>query len=203
MLSRHLAVVLTGRHAAANLKVEELVALGRIPHTGWTGRLRPVDQEAITQALTQTGAAYLRGRLVHELSDGQRQKVFIARALAQETELLILDEPTAHLDLPNRYLIMQLLREVAHKQHKAVLVVTHDLDIAIETADVFWLMRCGAPLLSGSPEDLILSGELASLFEGSQLYFDRLQGSMRFQASAAQRGFPGIPWRSSGSAKPS
>ncbi|MGY6558417.1 MAG: ABC transporter ATP-binding protein [Nitritalea sp.] len=204
-LSRQLAVVLTGRHAAANLKVEELVALGRIPHTGWTGRLRSVDLEAIDKALADTGVAYLRGRLVQELSDGQRQKVFIARALAQETELLILDEPTAHLDLPNRYLIMQLLREVAHSHQKAILVVTHDLDIAIETADVFWLMRCGSPLLSGSPEDLILTGALASLFEGSPLYFDRLQGSMRFQAFTASEGISGdavaVKWLSQALAK--
>ena len=103
----------------------------------------------------------------------------IARALAQDGELIILDEPTAHLDLVNRYEIMHLLREIAHTSRKAVLVVTHDLDIALNTADEFWLMPQKGPLLHGIPEDMVLSGHINRLLPEGSLYFDSLSGKIQ------------------------
>jgi iron complex transport system ATP-binding protein len=103
----------------------------------------------------------------------------IARALAQDGEILILDEPTAHLDLINRFEIMHLLRDIAKKENKAILVVTHDLDIAIDTADEFWLMQCGLPLVCGNPEDLILEGKIDLLLPSENLHFDKLNGKVQ------------------------
>src|SRR5690606_14308012 len=121
-LARRISVVLTDRFSAGNLTVRQLVALGRIPFTNWLGSLAPEDEAAVEAAITATKTTYLKDRKISEISDGQLQKVMIARALAQDGELMILDEPTAHLDLVNRFEIMHLLREIAREQNKAVLV---------------------------------------------------------------------------------
>jgi iron complex transport system ATP-binding protein len=113
----------------------------------------------------------------------------IARALAQDGEILILDEPTAHLDLINRFEIMHLLRNIAKQENKAVLVVTHDLDIAIDTADEFWLMQCGMPLVCGSPEDLILQGSIDLLLPNETLHFDKSVGKVQ---ESSTFGYPQI-----------
>lgn len=178
-LARKMSVVLTDRISPGNLTVRQLVGLGRIPFTNWLGTLADEDQKAIDLAIYATKIDYLAENKVAEISDGQLQKVMIARALAQDGELMILDEPTAHLDLVNRLEIMQLLREIAHSQQKAVLVVTHDLHIATETADEFWLMPCGGPLLHGAPEDLILSGQINQLLPAGKLHFDPSTGKIR------------------------
>jgi iron complex transport system ATP-binding protein len=178
-LSKRIAVVLTEKINSANLTVEQIVALGRIPHTGWMGNLSEKDQEKVKQAINATHINYIQDRPLSELSDGQLQKVMIARALAQDGEILILDEPTAHLDLINRFEIMHLLRDIAKKEDKAILVVTHDLDIAIDTADEFWLMQCGMPLLCGSPEDLILDGKINLLLPSEKLHFDKFNGKVQ------------------------
>ncbi|KEO74440.1 ABC transporter ATP-binding protein [Anditalea andensis] len=177
-MSKNISVVLTDKITSGNLTVGQLVALGRIPHTGWLGRLQDEDRSKVEHAIESTKIGYLHDRRLSELSDGQLQKVMIARALAQDGELLILDEPTAHLDLVNRYEIMHLLKDIAHRQGKSVLVVTHDLEIAIETADQFWLMECGFPLTAGLPEDLILSGEINRLLPDDQLSFDIRSGKI-------------------------
>src|SRR5690606_38669822 len=162
-MARNVSVVLTDRISPGNLTVRQLVALGRIPFTSWLGSMSPEDEQAVQKALDATHIGYIENRKVSEISDGQLQKTMIARALAQDGELMVLDEPTAHLDLVNRMEIMQLLREIAHSRNKAILVVTHDLDIAVEAADEFWLMTCGGALTTGSPEDLILSGSINQL----------------------------------------
>ena len=178
-LSKKISVVLTDKITSGNLTVAQLVALGRIPHTGWLGRLQEEDRIKVEQAIQATKIGYLHDRRLSELSDGQLQKVMIARALAQDGDLLILDEPTAHLDLINRFEIMHLLKDIAHRQGKSVLVVTHDLEIAIETADQFWLMQCGFPLTAGMPEDLILSGKINRLLPDEQLSFDVKTGKIQ------------------------
>lgn len=178
-LSKKISVVLTDKITSGNLTVAQLVALGRIPHTGWFGRLQDEDRNKVEQAIQATKIGYLHDRRLSELSDGQLQKVMIARALAQDGDLLILDEPTAHLDLINRFEIMHLLKDIAHRQGKSVLVVTHDLEIAIETADQFWLMQCGYPLTAGMPEDLILSGKINRLLPDEQLSFDVKTGKIQ------------------------
>ncbi len=180
-LAKRIAVVLTDPIFPGNMTVGQLVALGRTPHTGWSGKLNPADREVVEKALSDTKITYLRDERLSEISDGQRQKAMIARALAQDGQVMILDEPTAHLDLVNRFEIMSLLRDIAHFQQKAILVVTHDLDIAIETADRFWLLNCGTPLISGKPEDLILSGQINQLLPGEKYRFSIARGKMEME----------------------
>lgn len=179
-LAKLISVVLTDPVFPGNMTVGQLVALGRTPHTGWSGKLNGEDRKIVEKALSDTKINHLRDERLIEISDGQRQKAMIARALAQDGQLMILDEPTAHLDLVNRYEIMQLLREIAHQKNKAVLVVTHDLDIAVETADRFWMLNCGIPLISGKPEDLIISGQINQLLPGEKYRFSLERGKMEF-----------------------
>lgn len=178
-LAKNISVVLTDPPKAAHLTVGQLVALGRTPFTNWLGTLSEEDCKVVNNALEMTKTAYLLKKKIGEISDGQRQKVMIARALAQDGELIILDEPTAHLDLVNRYEIMHLLREIAHTSRKAVLVVTHDLDIALNTADEFWLMPQKGPLIHGLPEDMVLSGQINRLLPDDALHFDRMSGKIQ------------------------
>ena len=174
--AKRIAVVLSEPSYPGNLTVGQLVALGRTPHTSWGGKLSNEDRIWVEQALSDTRMTALQDERLGELSDGQRQKAMIARALAQDGKVLVLDEPTAHLDLINRLEIMTLLREISQKKEKAVLVVTHDLDIALETADRFWLMNCGLPLLAGKPEDLVLTGQLQGLFPEDKYRFSVARG---------------------------
>jgi iron complex transport system ATP-binding protein len=130
------------------------------------------------------GAEALAPRLLHEMSDGERQKLMIARALAQEPLLMILDEPTAYLDLPRRVEIMHLLRQLAHTSGRAILLSTHDLDLALRTADRLWLMSKGGVVQTGAPEDLVLSGAFECTFQSEGLVFDQAEGTFRMGLSA-------------------
>ncbi len=185
--ARRLAVVLTSRVDAGLLRVEDLVALGRHPYTGWRGRLRTDDHEAIDWALEASGVAGLRTRPVLELSDGERQRVMIARALAQEPEILMLDEPTAFVDLPRRLELAGLLTRLARECGLAVLLTSHDLDLALRSADEVWLLdraeRTERHLVAGAPEDLALSGALAEAFDTDTVRYDLARG--RFEADGA------------------
>ncbi len=186
--AQRLAVVLTSRVDPGLLRVGDLVALGRHPHTGWNGRLRAADHEAIDWALEASGAAALRARPVLELSDGERQRVMIARALAQEPEILMLDEPTAFVDLPRRLELAGLLTRLARECGLAVLLTSHDLDLALRSADEVWLLGRGdrdadRRVASGAPEDLALSGALAEAFDTDTVRYDLARG--RFEADGA------------------
>ncbi|MEO0562833.1 MAG: ABC transporter ATP-binding protein, partial [Chloroflexota bacterium] len=152
-----LSVVLTERPNLGLLNGYALVALGRHPYTDWTGRLSPHDEAVVRWAVEAVDATDLADRPMTKLSDGQRQKLMIARALAQESEVMLLDEPTAFLDLPRRAEVMGLLRNLAAQTGRAILLSTHDLDLALRTADKLWLMSEGAVRV-GTPEDLVLSG---------------------------------------------
>lgn len=185
-MAKKVSVVLTDRISPGNMTVKQLVGLGRIPFTNWLGNLSEEDEKAVEEAIDATHIRYLQTKKVSELSDGQLQKTMIARALAQDGELMVLDEPTAHLDLVNRMEIMQLLREIAHSRNKAILVVTHDLDIAVEAADEFWLMTCGGALTTGSPEDLILSGSINQLLPEGKFYYSPSTGKITSYAAQAQ-----------------
>lgn len=184
-LARHLALVLTDRVAVGSMTAYSLVALGRHPYTDWAGRLGASDHAAVKQAMTTVGARHLAARQVDELSDGERQKVMIARALAQDTPLLILDEITAFLDLPRRIEIMAMLHDLAHLERKAVLVSTHDLDLALRTADWIWLMTGGGLLDIGTPEELAMNGAVARAFQSEAVEFDGHTGHFR---AARKRG---------------
>jgi iron complex transport system ATP-binding protein len=176
-----LSVVLTERVTAGLMPVYELVALGRHPHSTWSGRLNRADHLAIVRALEITGIRAFAKRPVGELSDGERQKVMVARALAQETPLMILDEITAFLDLPRRVEMMSLLRRLAHNENRAILLSTHDLDLALRSADRVWLLSRGTPFTDGAPEDLVLNGAFEHVFRSEGLEFDRASGGFHLQ----------------------
>ncbi len=181
-LARRLSVVLTERVDPGLLTGYALVALGRHPYTDWSGRLSVADETVVQWAVAAVGAGALAGRYMHELSDGERQKMFIARALAQEPAVMLLDEPTAFLDLPRRVEIMQVLRKLAHNTGRAVLLSTHDLDLALRSADRIWMLASGGMLYTGAPEDLVLNGAFEQAFQGEGVAFDRQTGSFRLTA---------------------
>lgn len=161
---KKLSVVLTDRITATNMTVKELVAYGRYPYMNWSAKLTKQDEEAMEQSIALTRIHPLVDKQIGQLSDGQMQMVMIARALAQQTPLLLLDEPTAHLDLNNRVEIMNLLRELAHATGKGILIATHELDLALQTADRIWLTGKEQNLLTGIPEDLVLDGSFDEIF---------------------------------------
>ena len=176
--ARRLAVVLTDPVDAGAMTATDLVALGRYPHTDWAGRLSAADWAAVTWALESTGATALADRHVAELSDGERQRVLLARALAQQPQLLALDEAVAYVDVPRKVELVQILRHLARECGLAVLLTTHDLDLAIRHADTLWLLEPGAPstLHAGSPEDLVLAGAIGRAFDSDEVTFDTARG---------------------------
>lgn len=139
--AERMAVVLTDRPDVMCTTVWEMVATGRAPFTGFWGRLSGKDRSIVTRSLRLVGIERMADRTVASLSDGERQKVMIAKALAQQTPVILLDEPTAFLDYPSRVEVMQLLLNIAHEEHKTVLLSTHDLDLALQTADRIWLFE--------------------------------------------------------------
>jgi iron complex transport system ATP-binding protein len=183
--ARLLSVVLTARPDALLLTGYALVALGRHPYTDWRGQMTPDDAAAVETAIMAVGAAEYAHRPLNTLSDGQAQKLMIARALAQDAPFMLLDEPTAYLDLPRRVEIVQLLRRIAHEQRRAVLLTTHDLDLALRTADRLLLLADGH-LHTGAPEDLILSGAFERAFHAQGVAFDSASGSFCFGDPAVQ-----------------
>lgn len=176
-LPRTLAVVLTDRITAANLTVKELITFGRYPYLNWNLKLTAEDHQFINQSIEQLGISHLTGKKIYELSDGQMQMTMIARALAQNTPVILLDEPTSHLDLNNRVEIMNLLQKVAHEENKAILVATHELDLALQTADLIWLTGRNHDMLTGIPEDLVLDGSFDAIFRFKG--FDLKTGKIR------------------------
>ncbi len=178
--ARHIAVVLTGRPDTGLLAVEELVALGRHPWTGRWGALAPADRLAVDHALRHSGILHLRTKQAATCSDGEFQKVLIARALAQETPVLLLDEPTAFLDLPNRAEVVRVLRSIAHGEGRTVLFSTHDLQLALDLCDRLVLLRGGDALWQGTPQEAMASGELDRAFSGSGVRFNPIDGTHRF-----------------------
>lgn len=139
--AERMAVVLTDRPDVMCTTVWEMVATGRAPFTGFWGHLSGKDRGIVTRSLRLVGIEWMADRTVASLSDGERQKVMIAKALAQQTPVILLDEPTAFLDYPSRVEVMQLLLNIAHEEHKTVLLSTHDLDLALQTADRIWLFE--------------------------------------------------------------
>lgn len=176
-ISRLLSIVLTERLQVGNLSVYHIVSLGRHPYTSWMGRLSEKDELMIKWALDQVGLWQYANKFINQLSDGERQRVMIAKALAQDTPLIMLDEPTAHLDLPNRVEIMRLLRNLAKETDKAILLSTHELDLALQAADIIWLMSKNNDLKIGAPEDLVLSGSIEDTFKNKSFKFDRKSGN--------------------------
>ncbi len=185
-LAQQLSIVLTDRIDPGLLTGYGLAALGRHPYTDWTGTLTAHDENVIRWAVESVGAAHLAERQVAHLSDGERQKFLIARALAQEPAVMLLDEPTAYLDLPRRVEIMRVLRRIAHDTGRAVLLSTHDLDLALRTADQIWLMGQGGVIQTGAPEDLVLGGTFETVFSSEGVQFDPFTGSFNVNAAGGE-----------------
>jgi len=170
-LSRLIGVVLTEKPDIRNMTVRELVALGRSPYTGFWGTLHSDDWQVVDEAIEAVRIGTLRERMVHTLSDGERQKVMIAKALAQQTPVIFLDEPTAFLDFPSKVEMMQLLRRLAKEGQKTIFLSTHDFELALQVADRLWLMEKEA-LHVGTPQELAQSGALARYVERPGISFD-------------------------------
>lgn len=185
-LASQVSVVLTSPISVGAMRVDELAAMGRFPFTGLFDRMNEHDWEIVHDMLRVVGVDKLSQRYIHTLSDGERQKVMIARALAQEPRLLVLDEPTAYLDLPGRVVVMNLLHNLASEHDKAVLTSTHDLELALRHADRIWLMDDEGQIYQGAPEDLVLNGSFAQTFKRTGVLFDPLSGTFDTQNSGSK-----------------
>lgn len=181
-LAKVIGVVLTERLHLNNMTVEELVGLGRSPYTGFWGRLSGDDRRIVNRSMELVRVDGMRGRMVSTLSDGERQKVMIAKALAQETPVIFLDEPTAFLDYPSKVEIMQLLLSLAHGEGKTVFLSTHDLELSLQIADRIWLVDKSKGVVTGTPEDLSLAGEMGRFFEREGVVFDLDAGLFRIDS---------------------
>lgn len=186
-LARLLSLVLTERIPAGNMSISDIVAVGRYPYTGFRGNLRPEDKVVIREALRACHLDGMQERLYSTLSDGEKQRVMIARALAQETPLILLDEPTAHLDLPSRLEVTTMLRTLARSLGKSILISTHELDLALGWADTIWLMDRAGEIVSAAPEDLILDGHIERVFGAPTLSYDQERGEFSIRQSGGKK----------------
>lgn len=162
--SKLVSVVLTERLQGGNLRVRELIAMGRYPYLSWLTQFSEQDHEAVAKAVQAIDLSDILDSKLHQLSDGQFQRAMIARALVQDGEVMILDEPTAHLDLNNRVETMRLLRKLAHDYQKSILMATHELDLALQLSDRLILVQPDGKIVEGIPEDLVLNGSLDETF---------------------------------------
>lgn len=185
-IAKKISLVLTDSVRSANLDVYSLVSLGRYPYSGWLGTLSTEDKKIIQWAIESTHVEKFLNRKVSQLSDGECQKVMLARALAQNTPLIILDEPTAHLDLPSRIELMRLLHQLARKTNKGILISTHELDLALQVADKIWLLKKDGSLEAGSPEELVLSGTFESAFDKAGVMFDKSTGTFNIHQNSGR-----------------
>ncbi|WP_185154628.1 ABC transporter ATP-binding protein [Dysgonomonas sp. 511] len=176
-ISRNIGLVLTEKTSTGGLLVRELVELGRYPYTSFFGRLGKTDNEIVSKAMYDVGIGHKAESYVAELSDGERQKVMIAKALAQECPIVILDEPTAFLDIESRIEIMNLLHHLAVSQDKTILLSTHDIDVALLLADRLWLLSKENGLRCGTTEDIVLSGAIDNFFKKGNIEFNKETGS--------------------------
>lgn len=180
-MSALVSVVLTERFDVKNMTVLDLVGLGRSPYTGFWGLLDKTDDHIIRKAIELVKIDHLAFRQIDTLSDGERQKVMIAKALAQETEVILLDEPTAFLDFPSKVEIMQLLHRLSRTTNKTIFLSTHDLELALQIADKIWLMDQENGIRSGTPEDMSLNGDLSHFFARKGIVFDQDTGLFRVE----------------------
>lgn len=175
--ARLISIVLTDQRSESSFIVKELISIGRDPYTGWLGSLTQEDGDKIDEAIAITNLRGFENRNIHELSDGERQRVFIARALAQDTPVILLDEPTSHLDLPNRINILLLLQKLARETNKTIFISTHELETAMQVADKIWLMEKLGGVKTGTPEDMVLNGTFDTVFANPSYEFDKEYGS--------------------------
>jgi iron complex transport system ATP-binding protein len=178
-LSQTIGIVLTEKVDVRDMTVRDLISLGRNPYTGFWGRLNNEDETIINEAIAYLKIEELSDRSIHTLSDGERQKAMIAKALAQETPVICLDEPTAFLDFPSKVEIMRFLHFLAVQSGKTIFLSTHDLELALQIADKLWLMDKHKGLTVGTPDELRQNGTLENFFRCEGAYFDRETGLFR------------------------
>ena len=172
-LSKTIGVVLTGKVDVQNMSVRELVGLGRSPYTGFWGTLSSEDHKIVEKSIDMVGVSKLSSRMIQTLSDGERQKVMIAKALAQETPIIFLDEPTAFLDFPSKVEMMQLLKRLSREADKTIFLSTHDLELALQLADMLWMMNKEKGLSIGTPRQLADNDVLSNYVERKGITFNK------------------------------
>lgn len=179
-LARDISFVTTDKVRIANLRCKDVVSMGRAPYTNWIGQLQAEDKERVTEAMSLVGMADYAEKTMDKMSDGECQRIMIARALAQDTPVILLDEPTAFLDLPNRYELCLLLRKLAQKEGKCIIFSTHDLDIALSLCD--FIMLIDNPQLYSLPTpEMVTSGHIERLFRNESITFDAKEMRVRIK----------------------
>ncbi len=170
-LAKQISFVSTENVGAEQMKVKEIVMLGRFPFTNWLGKLSKEDELVISEAMRDAGIIHLQNKNIFELSDGERQRVMIARALAQSTPLILLDEPTAFLDIPNKFELFRMLRKQTSESEKTIIFSTHDIELALEFSDKIWIIE-EKNLSEITPENLIMDGKINTIFKQNNLKFN-------------------------------
>lgn len=182
-LSKKISIVLTENFGVVNTSVQSIVSLGRSPYNNWLGTMRAEDITVINNVLNATGLMPYKNKNLQELSDGILQKVMIARALAQDTPLILLDEPTAFLDAPSKLEIIHMLRSLARQFNKSVILSSHDLDLVLQSADTVILVTKNQKIEIDTPEDLVLNGHFEAAFNKEDVKFSLEQGMFKLEAS--------------------
>ncbi|MCM1035107.1 MAG: ABC transporter ATP-binding protein [Paludibacter sp.] len=177
--AQRLALVLTERVSVEHTLVHDVVAMGRYPYAAFLGGMRKEDNRVVEDALMHTGLVDYKDRCFNDLSDGEKQRVLIAKALAQDTPAVLLDEPTAHLDLPNRINTFLLLRKLAHENGKAIVVSTHELDLALQFSDRVWLMISNEGVITDKPDALLHTDAFSRAFADDNFHFATHDGNLR------------------------
>lgn len=180
-LARRIGYISTEIVKVSNMSVYDLVALGRFPHTNWIGKIDTSNHNAIMDAIEKTGMLEFHSRYIYELSDGERQRAMIARLLAQDTGIMIMDEPTAFLDIGSKYEILHLMHRLSQENGKTIIFSTHDLHMALSQSDKIWLILDNQ-LAEGAPEDLLIKGAFDHLFDSSPGKFNAEQGTFSFRS---------------------
>ena len=179
-LAKNISMVLTEQMLSKNLSVIELVALGRQPYTNWIGRLTKNDLKKIMHAIQLVNIEDIKNKKCHELSDGQFQKVLIARALAQDTPLIILDEPTTHLDLYHKAYVLKLLQKLSKETNKAILFASHEINLALQLCDKLLILK-DKKALFGNPRELVKTEAFNDLFPGNLIHFDKESSTFKIK----------------------
>lgn len=184
-IAKIISIALTENISMGNISVYSLVSMGRYPYSHWLGILRDNDFNIIDHALEVTGMTAYKDKNYDELSDGLRQKAVIARALAQDTPVILLDEPTAFLDITSKLEVMQMLKTLANKFGKSIILSSHDLDLALQSADTIWLITNDRSIRVDVPEDLVLNGHFEKAFNRNEIKFQIEKGIFKFEHSSS------------------
>ena len=185
-LSKVVSVVLTDNSKLNGMNVYDVVSMGRSPYTGFWGQLKESDHGIVEKCMQWVGVSDLKNRQMGELSDGERQKVMIAKSIAQETPIILLDEPTAFLDYPSKVSIMLMLHRLAKSKSKTILLSTHDIETALRISDRIWLLEESKGLITGIPEDLCKEGYIDDFFVTDGVFFDKEQCSFHLKYKTAR-----------------